>query len=503
MSDSNGSPTVVVRSFVRSARMLVAATAISAAHAQECEPEFHALAGGMSGGLTIPSVLTSAIFDSDGDGAASAPPMLHVGGNFTHAGELLVNALAAWDGARWHDVGPLTGPVGVGGGRTHTSVHALVVHDADGDGPQPRSLFVGGDFTTAGSIAASLVARWDGAAWSALDEGLDWDEFAAWARAFGVFDEDGDGPRPPALFVGGDFMFAGALHVSFIARWDGESWSAVGGGVNGPVYAFATFDEGDGPALYAAGNFTRAGGEGGMGADSVAAPFVARWDGSRWSSVGGGTNATVRALSVFDGGREAALYAGGYFDAAGGSEARGIARWDGVAWADVRGGIGSTQLFPGVEALLARDDGTAPELFVAGQFETAGAVDASNLARWNGFGWNALDGGIGPGDTAAIGRTLASYRHDLYIGGDFIETGSGPARYIARWIDCITSCTADLFPVGAPNGIVGRGDRALLIWAFGDCPAPCPADIHPPAAPDGRVDVHDLGELAAQWGRCP
>src|SRR5690606_27287296 len=52
----------------------------------------------------------------------------------------------------------------------------------------------------------------------------------------------------------------GGEPASNIARWDGESWSAVGAGMNERVRALAVFDDGAGPALYAGGEFTEAGG---------------------------------------------------------------------------------------------------------------------------------------------------------------------------------------------------------------------------------------------------
>ena len=70
------------------------------------------------------------------------------------------------------------------------------------------------------------------------------------------------------------------------------------------------FDDGSGPGLYAGGSFTLAGGEG--------ANQIARWSGTRWSSLDGGTNSTVMALAAFDDGTGPALCAGGSFVAAGG-----------------------------------------------------------------------------------------------------------------------------------------------------------------------------------------
>jgi len=47
------------------------------------------------------------------------------------------------------------------------SVRALAVFD-DGSGP---ALYAGGDFTTAGGVAANRIAKWNGSSWSQLGSG--------------------------------------------------------------------------------------------------------------------------------------------------------------------------------------------------------------------------------------------------------------------------------------------------------------------------------------------
>ena len=75
--------------------------------------------------------------------------------------------------------------------------------------------------------------------------------FNGYVRTMVAFD-DGSGP---ALYAGGSFTTAGGASASYIAKWNGTSWSAwlPGSGMNGPVQALAVFDDGSGPALYAGG----------------------------------------------------------------------------------------------------------------------------------------------------------------------------------------------------------------------------------------------------------
>lgn len=64
------------------------------------------------------------------------------------------------------------------------------------------------------------------------------------------------------------------------------TFSGLGGGVNGPVYAIA-YDNVNG-YVYVGGAFTQAGG--------TAVSNIARWNGSSWNSLGGGVNGPVYAL---------------------------------------------------------------------------------------------------------------------------------------------------------------------------------------------------------------
>ncbi len=52
------------------------------------------------------------------------------------------------------------------------------------------------------------------------------------------------------LYVGGDFAVAGGGFANHIAKWDGTTWSALGSGINGIVYALAV----SGSNLYAGGS---------------------------------------------------------------------------------------------------------------------------------------------------------------------------------------------------------------------------------------------------------
>jgi len=290
-------------------------------------------------------------------------PTLYAGGAFALGG-LGGSRVARWDGASWHPLVPLS-----------RSVFTLAVFD-DGSGGGP-SLYAGGQFTDSLTRPLYRVAKWDGSDWKGLQSGISSNGTSVAVYAMTTFD-DGTGP---ALYVGGQFELAGGAPAESIARWDGSAWSALGSGVSdggfqGYVDALTVFDDGTGPALYAAGKFTVAGG--------VPANRVARWDGASWSALGDGLNSNVYALSVFDDGSGPALYAGGEFTTAGGGAAGLIAKWDGASWSPLGSGLG-TGVFPAVRALTVFDDPeSAPALFVGGSFLAAFDSHDSRIARWQG-----------------------------------------------------------------------------------------------------------------------
>ncbi len=387
---------------------------------------------GPSGSGTNNIVRALQVFDN-GSG-----PALYVGGSFTSAGGVPTSFIAHWDGSVWS---ALSGPSGngVSGPGVTAVVYALAVFD-EGAGP---ALYAGGEFITAGGIPAVRMARWDGSSWSALvgssGHGVNRDVYA-----MTVFD-DGSGP---ALYVGGVFSTAGDVIVNGIAKWDGHAWSALTG-PNGTgmsevivapeVRALAVFDDGSGPALYAGGRFRSAGG--------VLVNGIAKWDGETWSAligpsgtgVSSGTASAVNALKVFDDGSGPALYAGGSFLNAGNVWVNRIAKWDGNEWAALSGSSGTGVAggsLPSVDALEVFDDGTGPALYVGGGFLNAGGIaPVGNIAKWDGNEWTALDG---PSAAGVNGRVKALTVFDdgtgaaLYVGGGYSTAGGIPMN-MGRW----------------------------------------------------------------------
>jgi hypothetical protein len=120
----------------------------------------------------------------------------------------------------------------------------------DGSG----NVYAGGYFTTAGVRAASYIAKWNGISWSALGSGLN--------SSVSALAVDGSGN----VYAGGGFTTAGVSTANRIAKWNGSSWSALGSGMNNWVNALAVDGSGN---VYAGGVFTTAGGKVGYAAEAT------------------------------------------------------------------------------------------------------------------------------------------------------------------------------------------------------------------------------------------
>ena len=170
---------------------------------------------------------------------------LYAGGGFTNLNEFpdADNVAALPVGGTWE-------PMGSG---VTTFVDGLTAVGTD--------VFIGTRANDVGGIAqADHVARWDGSAWHAVGAGSGgtngWFPTTASINALAV--------RAQNLFVAGSFQNAGGdARADNVAWFDGANWHAVGsdgaggGPWSGTGLALALVDR----QLYAAGNFTSAGGD--------------------------------------------------------------------------------------------------------------------------------------------------------------------------------------------------------------------------------------------------
>lgn len=324
---------------------------------------------------------------------------LYASGNFEHADGNECLGIDMWNGSAWSPVG---------GGMQHGAISFVVAALTVFNG----NLIAGGYIDSAGGVAVHKVAQWDGNAWSPLGMNLAMNTVCCFAV------HNGD------LYAGG----SNSVGQSTVSKWDGTTWTAIENTPgNKEVYALASYNG----ELYAGGGFDSFGG--------ITTNYIAKWNGSAWSDVGGGfINTTmfnsVRALAVYNG----KLYVGGNFNSAGTATLNHIASWDGGTWADVGGGVGGSTA--GVQCLVPYDN----KLFVGGSYWTVNGNPANRAAYWDGSAWTILGADLYKG-----ARTMAVYNGELYSGGE----GAGNGQYyVARW-------TAGTF-----SGIAEQNNNNLVLY---------------------------------------
>lgn len=322
------------------------------------------------------------------------------------------------------------------------------------------NVYAGGVFSNAGGTPASYIARWDGSQWHALGSG---------ATAGGIVQALTVTPDG-RMIAGGSFpSMGGVVGTGNVAQWDGSAWSALGSGTDARVYALASNSAG---SVFAGGNF---------GSPSAR---VAEWDGANWWSLLGDPDQSVVSLFV---GSDNTLYAGGNFQNIGSVPANAVARWDGTSWQafgnafatvealaetgpgnplaafgnDVRSWNGSnwTSLGPRfgstVHALLVDHDGGVYAGSSFGDSDPA-KIDGP-ISKWDGTSWASVSPYTGANsEVYALARDRAGY---LYAGGRFSATGSAPYTHLVR------ALIAD--PPGAPIGVsAAAGDAsAAVAWS--------------------------------------
>ena len=332
------------------------------------------------------------------------------------------------------------------------------------------NVYVGGDFTIIGNVIANCVAQWNGSAWSALGAGMSGGlYFTTNVRALAVCGTN--------LYAGGDFTTANGATANYIAAWDGSDWSALGAGLDGPVWALAV----SGSNIYVGGEFSTAG--------EAPASGVAKWNGSAWSPLGSGMSGGegVYALVVSGG----TLYAGVDFSRAGQVEVNCIAKWNGNHWSALGSGVSipagpPVGNFPFISALAV----SGSTLYVGGNFDAPGR----NIAKWNGSTWSAVtmlenrvyslaasgstlfvgtDGGMhayqipngngrplsGLGVNGLVGALAADNSGHLFVGGNFTFAGTNLSPMIAQ---ANIACTISVYASPSAGGTVSGGGTSAV-----------------------------------------
>lgn len=368
-------------------------------------------------------------------GNAALAQRIHDEMNLAFVHDITIADVATWGSAQgftadelaWIQPGyPPSDPwFSLGGGTNGTVTTLLTLGNGD--------LLVAGDFTQAGGLNRTRVARWEGNTYQEMGNGLDGSiecaieqagivlvggsfqggstDIAIWNGTAWSYSNVFQGMLPSvhALHIHNGELYAAGSVSGFVGtdqrvrKLVGMAWQDVGGNMNGPILTMASFN-GD---LVIGGEFV---GVQVFGAQDTSVMHVARLNNGGWEQLAGGLNAAVRDLEVFNG----ALHAcGDLFENI--APVFGLARLaaGAGAWEQLMPNL-TNYIFPGVGPSTIRTLHVADTtLYLGGDFSIAsGLTYGNNIARFHGLP-----------DQFEPAATLDNSVHDIAVHGNLVVIG--------------------------------------------------------------------------------
>jgi len=318
-------------------------------------------------------------------------------GNFTRAGGVQVNNIAAWDGQTWSPLGQGVYARNLG----HPNIRFCYTYK--------NWLIVAGSFDSAGTVASKNIAAWDGTQWLSLG-GTD---YYGYIISMCTFNNE--------LFVVGNFDTIAGLPANNMARWNGSTWLTNWD----TSYTFGTI----GSALEYNNELVLIGYASPQGTSDIYG--ITGWDGTQWKKfpqnlekVGGSTvlwnNKIINGFLL--------TFINGKYQYT-------INQWDGTQW----------KLFS------ISPSGTVGWLF---QFNNnlyvTGSAKNTTDTTTNVWLWDSTTNiwqGVGSGINN-VTYALCMYNNVMYCGGSFNKTETGAKHnYLARYTQQTGLNEKDLFKV--------------------------------------------------------
>ena len=274
-----------------------------------------------------------------------------VGGFFTAVNGIPVSGIAKYNGTSWQAFGNF-----------NQTIWCLKVID--------NELYAAGQFDTIDAIPIHGIAKWTGTQWTDVFA-FPWNPGSVIEDVIKYNNE---------IYVVGNFNIGG---IDDMAYYHNGTWQQVGQGFSGFLNWVNRLEELNGE-LYAGGSISLADGNVGNG--------IQKWNGSTWSTVGGNlqdqNNSYVDRIEILDmtvSNNE--LYVAGFFNFAGHIPALNFAKWTGSQWC----GYGTTAEFelPCYSVAVYNDT-----FFVGGAVDTINNIFTDWIIKW--IGGNYIDSCTSP-----------------------------------------------------------------------------------------------------------
>ncbi len=244
--------------------------------------------------------------------------ILYIGGDFRFNGSDTVNGVCRLQGNAIQPMG--TGFYAACGNNVCNPILSFIRYK--------NEIYSGAYFNEIAGVPSSGIVRWDGSNWYPITPFLyNVNSNAGFISGSCVYNN--------LLYVVGTFKFAGNKEANSVASWDGVQWTTFGFPDDiSAVYYGAPFNFRVAyykNELYVCGEF--------YNIINDSSNFnIARYDGNTWKQVGGGLSpvlSSIHDMVVY----HDELYIAGIFSTSEGNPGNKIMRWDGTAWHDVGKGV--------------------------------------------------------------------------------------------------------------------------------------------------------------------
>lgn len=275
-----------------------------------------------------------------------------------------------------------------------------------------NELYAAGQFSVVGGMVRPNIAKWNGTTWSTV--GGTNSILNGGVSKMIIYNND--------LYIMGKFYAAGTSTVGHVAKWNGSTWVSVGFPNPIPNYdigAAVVFNN----ELYVMTRYLNG------------PEYLYKYNGTSWSTLGTTNQGSGFALCVYNN----ELYASRNFTTSlplpPGNNS-GISKWNGTTWIDVGGLVVSPPI--DVFAMTVHNN----ELYVGGDFNTVGGISATDIAKYNGSSWSVVNTGV---PSANAFYSLLSYNGNLYAGGCLFNNGG------ACPVNNVNVLNGSIFTTVAPN----------------------------------------------------
>lgn len=299
--------------------------------------------------------------------------------------------------------------------------------------------YILGAFTSIGGVSANYAAKWTGSTFTALSTGP----------------TSASGSQPAAVDASNNLYYGYLISATSarVQKWNGSAWSTLADFTHGSDVRLDAIAVGPDGLIYVAGQFTNAGG--------TAITNIAKYNGSAWSAMSTAPNGRVRSLAFDKAGN---LYAGGDFTTIGGVTVNSIAQWDGSAWSALGAGMTKSSGTCTITTLYVSRSGT---LYAYGDFDTAGGVDAKNIAQWNGGGWYPLGAGLSKTVTGYEGAIYEDDSPGVVVAGYYTLVSDSSIQWVTRWTGSTWIPGPVYFATGSGNYLNGGMTVGIYEFLYG------------------------------------